>query len=59
MPIPPEQVDAFMLEKAKVWFNDGGMFGTEGIGFERMNMGSPWSVLEQACARIVDAAKKL
>lgn len=59
LPIPPEQVDAFMLEKAKVWFNDGGMFGTEGIGFERMNMGSPWSVLEQACARIVDAAKKL
>lgn len=59
LPIPAEEVDRFMLENARVWFNDGSVFGSEGIGFERMNIGAPWSVLEEACKRIVDAAKAL
>lgn len=59
LPIPAEEVDKFMLEKAKVWFNDGSIFGAEGVGFERMNIGAPWSVLEKACKRIAEAAKAL
>ncbi len=57
--IEPEKVDSFMLERAKVWMDDGAMFGPEGTGFERMNLGSPWSVLEKACGQIVQAAKEL
>lgn len=59
LPIPAEDVDKFMLEKAKVWLNDGAVFGEEGIGFERMNLGSPWSVIETACKRIVDSVKPI
>ena len=59
IPVPPEKVDTFMLEKAKVWFNDGSVFGLEGVGFERMNLGSPWSVLEKACKQIAESVKEL
>ena len=59
LPIPAEEVDKFMVEKAKVWFNDGSTFGPEGVGFERVNLGSPWSVLEEACKRIEAAVKAL
>lgn len=57
--VEPEKVDSFMLERAKVWMDDGAMFGPEGAGFERMNLGSPWQVLEKACGQIVRAAKEL
>lgn len=59
IPVLPEKVDAFMLEKAKVWLNDGSIFGPEGVGFERMNIGSPWKVLEKACKQIAESVKKL
>jgi len=59
IPVPPEKVDAFMLEKAKVWFNDGSVFGPEGVGFERMNLGAPWAVLEKACKQIAEAVEEL
>lgn len=59
IPVPPEKVDAFMLEKAKVWLNDGSVFGPEGVGFERMNIGSPWKVLEKACKQIAESVKAL
>ena len=35
-------------DKAGLALNDGEMFGTEGIGFMRMNVGSPRSVLKKA-----------
>ncbi len=59
IPVPPEEVDKFMLEKARVWLNDGSVFGPEGVGFERMNIGSPWAVVEEACKRIAASAKAL
>lgn len=59
IPVPPEKVDSFMLEKARVWLNDGSIFGPEGVGFERMNIGAPWKVLEKACKQIAESVKKL
>ena len=39
---------SFFINDAKLALNDGSMFGEEGNGFMRMNIGSPLCVLEQA-----------
>jgi cystathionine beta-lyase len=45
----------FFLERARVAFNDGALFGKNGRGFVRLNFGCPRSLLEEALARIRDA----
>ena len=42
----------FASEKAKVGLNDGGMFGTGGDGWLRLNIGCPRTVLEEALERL-------
>lgn len=44
-------VDLF-VNKARVAFNDGAMFGEEGSGFMRMNVGAPRSIIKQALDQI-------
>lgn len=39
--------------KAKLFLNDGTMFGPEGEGFVRLNVGCPRSVLEEAMERLL------
>ena len=41
-----------MVEKAKTGFSEGYVFGKEGKGFERMNIGCPRSTIESAFQRI-------
>ncbi len=41
-----------MLEKACVFMDEGYIFGTEGKGFERINIACPQSILEEAVDRI-------
>ncbi|GAA4848435.1 pyridoxal phosphate-dependent aminotransferase [Paenibacillus vulneris] len=45
-----------MYHKAKVAFNEGSVFGTEGEGWLRMNLACPRSILEQALKQFCDAA---
>ncbi|MCK9196708.1 MAG: PatB family C-S lyase [Syntrophales bacterium] len=52
----PEALKAFMIVRARVGLNEGPMFGTGGEGFQRMNIACPRSVLNEALARIADAA---
>lgn len=52
----PQLVDLF-VNKAHLALNDGEMFGKEGIGFMRLNVGSPRSVLEQALKQLADVLK--
>jgi cystathionine beta-lyase len=42
----------FFLERAKVAFNDGALFGRGGQGFVRLNFGSPRSILTQGLERM-------
>lgn len=51
----PEQLQEIMLKKAKLWLDEGVMFGEEGAGFMRMNIAAPRSVIEQAMQRIYQA----
>ncbi|GHV10256.1 cystathionine beta-lyase [Bacteroidia bacterium] len=43
-----KELDDLFVNKAKLALNTGEMFGKEGIGFMRMNIGCPRAILEQA-----------
>jgi cystathionine beta-lyase len=45
----------FFLEKARVAFNDGRIFGSGGEGFVRLNFGCPRSILVDALERMKTA----
>jgi len=47
----------FLKVKAGLYFNDGSMFGPEGNGFVRLNVGCPRSVLNTALGRLRDALR--
>jgi cystathionine beta-lyase len=53
--LPQNDPFAFFLERGKVAFNDGALFGTHGRGFVRLNFGSPRTQLEQGLARMREA----
>ena len=46
-------------KKARLWLNDGAMFGPEGRGFERVNAACPRQVLEEALERLKNAIDSL
>lgn len=54
---PDEEVTARLLDRARVWLDDGRKFGVEGAGYRRVNLACPRSVLEEALARMVKALK--
>jgi len=47
-----KELNAAITEKAKLWLNDGVMFGRGGSGFMRMNVACPRAVLENAFERL-------
>lgn len=44
-----------LLDKAHIALNDGTMFGAQGLGFARLNVGTPHSVLATALEQIREA----
>jgi cystathionine beta-lyase len=48
-----EQLKERIRRQAKIWLDDGPMFGTGGEGFQRINLACPRSTLEQALEAIV------
>jgi len=50
-------LDALISHKARLWLDDGLMFGASGSGFQRVNIACPRSVLAQALDRLVEALK--
>ncbi len=46
------ELRTLMLEKARVFLDEGYIFGPEGIGFERINIACPQSILQEAIDRI-------
>jgi len=53
-----KEVHEFLCKKAKLGMNAGFWFGSEGIGFTRMNIASPRSVVKEGMERLVAAFKK-
>lgn len=53
------ELERFMLQKAKLWFNQGHIFGTEGEGFVRMNIACQRKTVEEAMRRLENAVASL
>lgn len=48
----PEQLRQRLRTEARLWLDEGDMFGPEGAGFIRLNMASPRGVIAQAMERL-------
>ena len=59
MNMTQEELNRFMVDKARLALNDGAMFGKEGEGFMRFNAGTPRSVIEQAMKQLAEAYQEI
>jgi cystathionine beta-lyase len=50
--LPHEEVDRIIVQKAKLWLDEGLIFGEAGRHFQRVNMAAPLSVVREAFERI-------
>ena len=50
-----EELNQLIVGKARLWLDDGGMFGEEGKNFERWNLACPRKILEEAMERLESA----
>ena len=57
-PIYEDGLEELMQKKAKVALDEGYIFGEEGRGFERINVASPRSVIEECMNRIRTAVEE-
>ncbi len=53
------ELKRLMMEGARVYLDEGYIFGAEGEGFERINIACPRSILAEALKRIAQAVKGL
>ncbi|MDP3305896.1 MAG: MalY/PatB family protein [Erysipelotrichaceae bacterium] len=51
------ELKSFLLTKAKLWLNDGLIFGREGSGFQRINIATPKALIEKALNQLLSALK--
>ena len=50
-----DELERIIINKAKIWLNKGSIFGSEGRGFQRMNIALPRSVLRKALKQLTQA----
>jgi cystathionine beta-lyase len=55
--IPNDELENFLLQKAKIALDDGAKFGKGGEGFQRINIACPRTTLNEALKRIEKAVK--
>lgn len=54
-----EELERFIVQKAKLWLDDGAIFGKAGEGFERVNIACPRAILKEALDRLKKAVATL
>ncbi len=47
-----EEREDLIVNRARLWFNSGAIFGADGEGFQRVNIACPRAILEQAMERL-------
>jgi len=47
-----DTLNDFLINKAEVGLNKGSVFGEQGVGFQRMNLACPRSMVQEALDRI-------
>ena len=53
-----EELEDLIINKAKLWLDGGTMFGTEGVGFQRINIACSQKILIQAFTQLKEALKQ-
>ena len=53
------EMEKLIIQKAKLWLDSGRIFGTSGIGFQRINVACPRKTLTEALTRLELAVKSL
>lgn len=53
-----EELEDFIVHRAKLWLDGGTMFGESGKGFQRINVACPRSILETAMERLKEALEE-
>ena len=56
--VSEEELEDLIINKAKLWLDGGTMFGTEGVGFQRINIACPQKILIQAFTQLKEALKQ-
>jgi cystathionine beta-lyase len=56
--IAADDLEGFLLDKARLRLEDGAIFGAEGRGFMRLNLACPRPLLEEALGRLESALGK-
>lgn len=54
-----KELEQFMLNEAKLWLDEGYIFGKAGSGFERIVIACPREILKEGLKRIEESIKKL
>lgn len=57
--LPQDRLMRFLVDEARVAMNDGAMFGQQGVGYVRLNVGTPRSVLLKALKGIAEAVHNI
>ncbi|MDR0657853.1 MAG: PatB family C-S lyase [Mediterranea sp.] len=57
--LPQDELVRLFVEEARLALNDGAMFGKEGTGFMRLNVGAPRAILKQAFLQLQTAYNSL
>ena len=48
-----DELEHLIIDKARIWMSRGSIFGVEGRGFYRMNIGLPRPILEKALKQLI------
>lgn len=56
--LSPEEQDEAIIQRGRIWLDEGRIFGKGGEGFQRINMACPWATLEEGLKRLAFALKK-
>lgn len=54
-----KELDQFLVHEALLALDEGHLFGDEGIGFQRVNIACPRSILEQGLRQLSDAVDRV
>ena len=54
-----EELEDLIVRKAGLWLDSGAIFGSDGEGFERINIACPRTTLKEAFDRLAKALKSL
>ena len=57
--LPEEELEHLITKEAKLWLDSGAIFGSDGEGFERINIACPRTTLKEALDRLAKALNSM